>query len=89
MDISSINMRDVYINNLLYTQKRATNRCFQRGLYFIKQGQYPQAVTALKEAICKDKYNEDAKYLLQYINEKSPGNIGNCLLDCSGCKSFT
>ena len=111
MDISSsnivkLNLRNVYSNNQLYLKNRKSNCYFQEGLRLVKlYDEDPKlttaiknlipAIKALRKAICIDKYNEDAKYVLQYaiyeVNSRSGTGGGSiiaqigCTTDLSGC----
>jgi len=99
-DIAKLNLRNIYIDNQLYLSKRKTNCYFQEGLRLAKlydasqtslhaSWYIPPAIIALKKAICVDKYNEDAKYVLKYIMahlhlwDTSPGDLLNKAGGCS------
>ena len=86
LDISSVLQRLTYVDNSVYLSKRETSGCLNEGIRLFKAADYPGAVVALKKALCVDKYNQDAIYLLNYIRiTESPTYLGNCMLDISAC----
>jgi hypothetical protein len=100
-NITKLNLRDVYVDNKLYLSKRETNCYFQKGLVLVKQFDasqnttnantyLPPAIVELKKSICVDRYNEDAKYVLNYASAQmfkfTPAtDISNCHLDANAC----
>ena len=86
LDISSVLQRLTYVDNSLYLSKRETSGCLNEGIRLFKAADYAGAVVALKKALCVDKYNQDAIYLLNYIRLTQSGtSLGNCMLDPSAC----
>ncbi len=103
MDISSsnivkLNLRNVYIDNKLYLEKRETNCYFQQGLHLVKLFDASQnatnanlyltpAIIALKKSICIDKYNTDAAYVLKYAVAQNIAVGGSATADAGGCST--
>ena len=102
-DILALNLRSVYATNQLYGSKRQSNCFFQKGLFLVKEwindgevsgtlaNMTQQAIPHLQKAICLDKYNQDAIYVLDYLMAlfASLGVVSPyenvCAVDASAC----